>query len=64
MNRKPTDIKLARALQQIGVLLDTPVDERRFSAAYSKRWLALMDAHDAFMTALHDYSGGEQTPRH
>ncbi len=60
MTHKPTNLEDARALKRMGVALNTPVEKREFSAAYSKHWFKLMDAHAAFMVAAY---GDISTPR-
>ena len=51
-----TRLEHARHLKQAGLPLNTPVEDRTFSAAYSKHWLPLMDAHAAFMRAIGEFS--------
>jgi hypothetical protein len=51
-----TNIENAKALKRMGLPLNTPVvEERTFSADYSRRWFALMKAHDDFCGALGNY---------
>jgi hypothetical protein len=40
----------------MGVPLNTPVERREFSRAYTKHWMALMNAHGKFMGAVVEYS--------
>jgi len=38
--------------------LTTPVEERTFSAEYTRHWVRLMDAHGGFLQAVNDYTTG------
>jgi hypothetical protein len=60
---KITNIQDAKALKRMGASLNTPVERRCFSAAYSKQWFALMKAHDDFCGALADYIEAESFPK-
>jgi hypothetical protein len=38
--------------------LTTPVEDRIFSAEYTRHWVRLMDAHGGFVQAVNDYTTG------
>lgn len=46
-----TKLEHARAFKQMKMQLNTPVEQRTFSAEYSRRWFRLMAAHDEFLQA-------------
>ena len=54
-----TRLQDARALKQLGLSLNTPVNDQQCSEAYSRHWLALMNAHMEFMNAVCEYSDAE-----
>jgi hypothetical protein len=43
-------------MQRMGMPLDTPVEHRKFSAEYSRHWVALMNAHLKFMRCVFKHS--------
>ena len=47
-----TRLQDARALKQLDLSLSTPVSDQHCSEAYSRHWLALMNAHMEFMEAV------------
>ena len=47
----------AKAFKRMGMPLNTPVETRYFSEAYSRQWFGLDKVRDAFMFALYDYDG-------
>ena len=49
----------ARALKQLCLLHSTPVNDQQCSEAYSRHWLALMNAHMEFMNAVCECSDAE-----
>jgi hypothetical protein len=51
-----TKIDDARHLKRAGLPLNLPVTHREFSRKYTEHWLGLMNAHDHFMNAVHQYS--------
>lgn len=53
-----TKLEHARALKQMKMPLETPVEERTFSAEYTGHWVHLMDAYDEFMRAVNEYTTG------
>lgn len=53
-----TKLEHARAFKQMNMPLNTPVEERTFSAEYTRHWLRLMDAHGDFVQAVNDYTTG------
>ena len=53
---KITNLQDARAMQRMGMPLDTPVEHRKFSAEYTRHWVKLMEAHHKFMRTLSKYS--------
>ena len=53
--KPPTRLDDARALKRMNIPLNTPVEHRTFSKAYSKHWFALMNAHTEFMLAMREY---------
>jgi hypothetical protein len=59
---KPVQLQDARVMQRMGLPLNTPVETRTFSKDYSKHWLAMMDAHGKFMTAMFVYCSSDQSP--
>ena len=61
-DKPPSRLEDARLLKRAGLPLATPVEHREFSQAYTKQWVALMDAHSAFMAALLEYCNGDQSP--
>jgi len=54
-----TRLQDARALKQLCLLHSTPVNDQQCSEAYSRHWLALMNAHMEFMNAVCEYSDAE-----
>ena len=53
---KITNLEDARAMQRMGMPLDTPVEHRWFSAEYTRHWIKLMNAHHKFMRTMGKYS--------
>ena len=53
---KVTNLEDARAMQRMGMPLDTPVEHRMFSAEYTRYWVKLMNAHLKFMRTMGKYS--------
>lgn len=53
---KVTNLEDARAMQRMGMPLDTPVEHRMFSAEYTRHWVALMNAHLKFMRCVFKHS--------
>lgn len=53
-----TKLEHARVFKQMKMPLNTPVEQRTFSAEYTRRWLRLMDAHDEFMRTVSEYTTG------
>jgi hypothetical protein len=53
---KITNLEDARAMQRMGMPLDTPVEHRMFSAEYTRHWVKLMNAHLKFMRTMGKYS--------
>jgi hypothetical protein len=53
-----TKLEHARAFKQMKMPLNTPVEQRIFSAEYTRHWCRLMDAHDEFMQAVNEYTTG------
>jgi hypothetical protein len=51
-----TRLDHARALKRIGAPLNTPVEEREFSSAYTDHWVDLMVAQAKFIDAIVSYS--------
>ena len=47
-----TKLEHARAFKQMNIPLNTPVEERIFSAEYTRHWVHLMSAQDEFMQAV------------
>jgi hypothetical protein len=58
-----TNLQDARALKRMGMPLNTPVERREFSEAYSKQWLGLMKAHGNFCGALAGYIEVSSAPK-
>ena len=55
-DKPPADVKHARFLKRAG-LCRSIRRSRAAPSGYSRQWFALMDAQQAFMTALHEYDG-------
>jgi hypothetical protein len=53
---KITNLEDARAMQRMGIPLDTPVEHRMFSAEYTRHWIKLMQAHHKFILTMVKYS--------
>jgi hypothetical protein len=53
---KITNLEDARAMQRMGMPLDTPVEHRMFSAEYTRHWVKLMNAHLKFIRTMGKYS--------
>ena len=53
-----TRLEDARKLKQMGLPVDTPVENRTFSLDYSNHWVALMNAHGEFLSAVLEYIDG------
>lgn len=53
-----TKLEHARAFKQMNMPLNTPVEQRIFSAEYRRRWVHLMAAHSEFMQAVDEYTTG------
>jgi hypothetical protein len=60
-NRKPRSPWTGARIKKIGVRLDTPVEDRTFSAEYTKLWTALTKAHHDFMFAVSQYVTGPRS---
>jgi hypothetical protein len=58
MTHKVTDIDDARILKKMNAPLNLPIERRTFSEAYTKHWMALLDAHSKFMSAVGEYADG------
>lgn len=55
---KITNIEDARALKAANLPLNLPVEHRTFSREYTRHWVHLINAHDAFARAINDYIAG------
>jgi hypothetical protein len=53
-----TKLEHARAFKQMNMPLNTPVEQRIFSAEYTRRWVHLMAANSEFMQAVDEYTTG------
>ncbi|WP_407192821.1 hypothetical protein [Bradyrhizobium sp. STM 3566] len=53
-----TKLEHARALKQMKIPLNTPVEQRTFSAEYTRNWVHLMAAHREFTQAVTQYTTG------
>jgi hypothetical protein len=47
-----TSLEDARALKRLGVPLNTPIEHREFSPAYTDHWVDLMVAQAKFVEAI------------
>jgi hypothetical protein len=57
-----TSIQDARYLKRAGLPLNTPLEQRTFSAGYSHRWFKMLKANERFVLALIEYGerGGSE----
>jgi hypothetical protein len=57
-----TSIQGARYLKRAGFPMNTPVEQRTFSASYSHCWFKMLKANERFVVALIEYGerGGSQ----
>jgi hypothetical protein len=53
-----TKLEHARAFKQMQMPLNTPVEQRTFSAEYTRHWFHLMAVHYEFMQAVNEYTTG------
>jgi hypothetical protein len=51
-----TDLSAFRELKKMGAPLNTPVEHRKFSRAYSECWFALNNARIKFLAAMSEYA--------
>ncbi|UPK33131.1 hypothetical protein IVB18_33610 [Bradyrhizobium sp. 186] len=50
----------ARLLKPMKMALNIPIEQRTFSAEYSRHWVRLMDAQSAFIQAVDKYTTGRR----
>jgi hypothetical protein len=58
--RKPTRLEDERVLKRMGVLLNSPVEDRTFSKEYETHWKKQLKAHYNFMKAIYDFIDGNE----
>jgi hypothetical protein len=47
-----TNLQDTKVMKRMGLPLNTPIEQRYFSRAYTKHWLQLVNAHRKFMVAI------------